>query len=212
MDAEKAQRDLRVVRELMQRPVRYSTQSGLAAILAGVIALFGLWADAVIYARYPLRTAFWYNLGIWAGVLAAAVAVVLALTRLREKRRGMPPWSPVKKRILLTILPPFLVAVGLTAAIMWRWYHGIGPNEWGMIPVLWMCLYGLACWQVGEFSVTEMRLLGVVFLVSGVACAFFFQGFVRVGPLLITPYRTLGATFGGYHIVYGLIVYARHGG
>lgn len=212
MDAEKASRDLKVLRELMERPVRYSTQSGLAAILAGVIALAGLYADAVISARYPLRTAFWYNLAIWAGVLAVAAGVVLVLTRLRERQRGMELWSAVKKRILLTILPPFLVAVGLTAAIMWRWYHGIGPNQWGMIPVLWMCLYGLACWQVGEFSITEMRFLGVAFLICGVACAFFFQGFVRVGPLLITPYRTLGATFGGFHIIYGLIVYARHGG
>ena len=26
------------------------------------------------------------------------------------------------------------------------------------------------------------------------------------------PYATLGVTFGGYHIVYGIVVWIRHGG
>ena len=44
--------------------------------------------------------------------------------------------------------------------------------------------------------------MAVAFMASAVA-AVFFPGY---------PYLILGVTFGGYHLVYGVVVWIRHGG
>ncbi len=156
---------------------------------------------------------------VWGGVFVAALAGVWLLTRLREKARGMPAWTSAKRRILMTILPPFAAGAGLALAIVYRWYearwgHTNAPNEWGLIAPCWMLFYGIACWQVGEFSIRELRFMGAMFVLAGLVCAAFFQADI---PGLTTipgtaPYWTMATTFGGFHIVYGLIVWARYGG
>lgn len=205
MDTDRAISELKVIRQLMERPVRYSTMSGLAGIVAGTAALIGLVCDWHISWYYwnRARSAMWANLAVWAGVFALAFAGVVLLTRLRERRRGMPFWSPAKLRILLTILPPFVAGVGLTGAIMLRWYAGIGPNQWGLIPGIWMLFYGVACWEVGGFSLREIRVMGGAFILAGLVAATLYQ---------FAPYWSLGVTFGGFHIVYGIVVWIRHGG
>jgi hypothetical protein len=205
MNSDRAAEELRTIRQLMERPVRYSTMSGLSGILAGAAALAGCAADWHISLRYmdDPHTAMWLNLPVWAAVFLAAFASATILTRMRERKRGMPFWSPVKRRILMTILPPFVAGVGLTAVIVSRWYLGYGPNQWGLIPAVWMLFYGVACWQVGGFSVREVRLLGAAFIAAGLIAGAFLQP---------APYLAVGLTFGGFHIIYGIAVWLRHGG
>lgn len=205
MDTERAAKELTVIRQLMERPLRFSTMSGLSGILAGLAALGGCAADWAISASCHPTLAFWADAGVWACVFVFALAGVLILTRIREARQGMPFWSPVKRRILMTILPPFLAGVGLTAVLAARSWHPQVLGAWGLIPALWMLTYGLALWQVGDFAPGEVRVLGVAFLVSSLAAAWWCQD----SPW---SYGSLGVTFGGYHIVYGTVVWIRHGG
>jgi len=133
-----------------------------------------------------------------------AAAGVLLFTRLREMKQGMPFWSGVKKRILLTILPPFLAGMGLTVVILAHSYLGLVPtNQWSLIPAVWMLFYGVALCQIGNFSVVEVRLLGAGFIIAGLVSAMWFQA---------SPYWTLGLSFGALHIIYGIIVRIRYGG
>ena len=205
MNPERAAEELSVIRELMERPVKYSTQSGLAGILAGLSALGGVALDNYFSNRYEHapETAFWINLVVWAGVFLIALAAVVACTRLREKKQGMPFWSRVKRIILRSILPSFVAGAGITAAIVYRWFTSHGPNQWGLIPPVWMLFYGVACWQVGEFSVREMRVMGAAFILSGIITGAFLQ---------THPYWSMGLTFGGFHLIYGIVVWIRHGG
>jgi len=215
MDTEKAAAELKVIRQLMERPVRYSSMSGLSGILAGCVTLAGLATDTLVCEHWGLgSTTMWINLGVWAGVFLAALAGTLGLTRIRELRQGMPLWSPIKRKILMTILPPFVAGAGLTAAIVYRWYTPRGPNEWGLIAPVWMLFYGVACWQVGEFSIRELRYMGAAFVLAGLLSAAFCQSSVPALSLAegTAPYLTLGVTFGGFHIVYGVIVRIRYGG
>ena len=212
MDAEKASAELKVIRQLMERPVRYSTQSGLAGIIAGLAALAGVFADAAVCGACRPVAAMWINVAVWAGVFLVAFAGVTVLTRLRERARGMPFWSAAKTRILRAILPPFVAGVGLTAAVMYRWYGGIGPNQWGLIPPIWMLFYGVALWQVGEFAVGEVRLLGTAFIAAGLLAGAFFQYTIPGTEPGTAGYWTLGITFGGFHLIYGAVVWIRHGG
>lgn len=203
MNDSRAGEELKVIRQLMERPIRFSTMSGLSGILAGCAALAGVAAGRLVSERFDPDTAAWINLGLWAGVFAVAFLCAVVLTRLRERGRDMPFWSSVKRRILLTILPPFVAGAGLTAAIAFRWHLGVEPNQWGLIPAVWMLFYGVALWQVGAFSVPDVRVLGAAFLVAGLICGGFSQAW---------PYCSLGITFGGFHVAYGIIVWLRHGG
>ena len=205
MDAERAAEELKVIRQLMERPVRYSTQSGLSGIIAGRATLAGLGADWEITracSRNP-QLATQLNMAVWGCVFAVALLGTLWCTRLRELERGMPFWSNVKKRIAMTILPPFVAGAGLTLVIVARWYVGDGPNAWGLIPPVWMLFYGVALWQLGEFSVRELRFMGAAFILAGLTSAALFQ---------VHPYMTVGVTFGGFHIAYGAVVWMRYGG
>ena len=203
MNPDKAAAELKIIRQLMERPIRFSAMSGLSGILAGGAALAGLALDWHISRTHNVVEAFWFNLAVWAGVFLLAFASATLLTYLRERRQHMPFWTRMKWRILRTLLPPFVAAAGLTVVIATRWYAGDGPNQWGLIPAVWMLFYGVACWQVAEFSIVELRLMSVAFLVLGLLSAAFFQ---------YSPYLMLGLSFGGVHIVYGIAVWARYGG
>ena len=204
MDPQRASEQLTAIRELMERPVKYSTQSGLSGIIAGLAALGGCFADFYVSKTWPPEQAIPINIFVWAGVLAVAFGGAVILTRLRERRQGMPFWSNVKKRILRTILPPFIAGAGMTAAIVYREVvYPHGPNMWGMIPAVWMLFYGVALWQIGEFGVRELRWLATAFLAAGLVCAADFHTY---------PYLALGITFGGFHLAYGTVVWMRYGG
>jgi len=211
MDADKAAENLTVIRQLMERPIRYSTMSGLSGILAGCAALGGVAADAWVCDNLP-DDALWINLLLWAGVFMTAFTCSAFLTYIRERKQGMPFWSPVKRRILVTILPPFVAGVGLTLAIIHRSYTGDGPNQWGLIPPIWMTFYGVTLWQIGLFSAGELRAMGIAFILAGLVTACEYQYSIPGAELGTAPYWTLGITFGGFHIVYGIIVWIRHGG
>ena len=212
MDAKKAGEQLKVIRQLMERPVRYSTQSGLSGILAGLATLVGIFIDQYVCEAADPVLAIWINAAVWSGVFITAFAAVVILTRLRERQKDMPFWSPVKMRILRTILPPFVAGIGLTAAIVYRWLVKDGPNQFGLIPALWMTFYGVALWQIGEFAVGELRLLGTAFILAGLVTAALLQYTIPGLAEGTAAYWTLGVTFGGFHIVYGTIVWIRHGG
>jgi len=206
MDTSKANRDLKVIRELMERPIRYSTMSGLSGILAGCAALAGLAADLYCWSNLAPKRALVANMFVWGGVFVAALTATSILTRFRERKQGMPFWSPIKRRILLTILPPFVAAIGLTFAIVYRYMHTGGLDSvWQgyLIPAVWMLFYGVALWQLGAFSPVEVRVLGATFIAAGLVTAAFGQWY---------PYWAMGVTFGGFHIIYGIIVWIRHGG
>ena len=203
MKADKAAAELKVIRQLMERPIRFSTMSGLSGILAGCAAVAGVAADWYVFHHNAPHAAMWITLGVWAAVLGAAFLGVMVLTRLRERKQNMPFWSDVKRRIGLTILPCVVAGIGLTFVIVSRWHVGRGPNQWGLIPAVWMLFYGVALWQLGDLSVIEVRLMGVAFILSGLVAAAWLQ---------VHPYWSIGVTFGGFHIVYGTIVWIRHGG
>ncbi len=203
MKADKAAAELAVIRQLMERPIRLSTMSGLSAILAGCAALVGVAVDWHVSQTNAPATAMWINMAVWGGVFVVAFTGVMVLTRIRERKQGMPFWSNVKRRIGMTILPCIVAGMGLTLAIVYRWHDAIGPNQWGLIPAVWMLFYGVALWQLGDLSIVEVRLMGAAFILAGLLSAAAFQ---------MRPYWCIGLTFGGFHIVYGTVVWFRHGG
>ena len=175
MDPQHAADELRTIRELMERPIRYSDDER-AVGHPGRAGRPGRGAGRQFHLR-PIQPGDGLpgqQPGL-AGAFLTPPASTLALTRIREKRQGLAGWSSVKRRILLTILPPFVAGVGLTCAIVYRWSGHDGPNQWGLIPAIWMGFYGVALWQVGEFSIAPLRVMGAAFVLAALATAAFWQ-------------------------------------
>jgi len=208
MDESKAFEDLKVIRTLMERPIRYSTLSGRSAVLAGLAALAGTAASWWVWLSAPagrFTGALLASGAIWLGVLAVAATGTVLLAWQREKRQGLPFWTSVKRRILVTVLPVFAASVVLTGGLV---LHGLRHPEsdlWVLIAPGWMLFYGVALWQLGLLSEPAVRVLAGAFLAAGLAC-------FLVPALLYNPAPAMGVTFGGFHLVYGLYVWRHYGG
>lgn len=202
---EKAAEELKVIRQLMERPIRYSTMSGLSGIVAGSAALGGLAASYLAWTRLGWDAAIIANGVVWSSVFLIALLGAMLLTWRRERRLGRPFWTPVKWRVLQTIWPPFVAGMGATVGIvLYVWDHP-SSDLWMLIAPLWMLTYALALWQVGQFSVPEVRLLGLAFLAAGLIT-------VLVPAAMGQMPLAIGSTFGGLHIVYGIVIWLRYGG
>lgn len=178
-----ARRDLERIRELMDRAKDFKHLPPEGAFLAGLFALAGAWATQRI-GEGRLAT-----LGaVWLAVFLAAAGGQLWATWRAVRRDGASLRSPLTDQILNTLWPPLLAAAGLTFALA-----GESP-AW--IPPVWMLCYGVAGVAVGNYARGAVRGLGFAFLVAGLACL------VRPFP----PAWSLGATFGGFHLVYGLVL------
>jgi len=197
---EEARENLRVIRQTMERSTKYSTLSGLSGVLIGLAAIAGVAVthqllDQQRLAGQPLHSAY-PTLGLlWLAVLALAVGIEFACNKRRASRIGKRVASPLGAHILIAALPAFLSAAALTVFFA---QHGLVPFVWG----IWMLTYGLAICAVGLFSVRPVTYLGAAFVLAG-----------TLTLLLPVQYALLmmGVTFGGFHIVYGVLMARKHG-
>jgi hypothetical protein len=198
MTPEQAARHLRVIRELMERPLRQTTRSGAAGILAGLLALAGAGLTWRLTGGEMLAsTPHMPQVGaLWLGVLLLATAANLLLTWRRSRTLGRPFWGRQQWHTALAIAPGFLLGAVLTWSLAKHGYYTT-------IAPVWMIFYGMAVWSVGLSSPIEVKSLGAAFFLAAIL------GWAWIDA---HPIPALAATFGGFHLVYGAVVWARHGG
>lgn len=194
---EEARENLRVIRQTMDRSTKYSTLSGLSGVLIGLVAIAGV---AATHWLIPTPGAGIYQhagrlAALWVGVLLAAVAIDFGCNKRRAAGVGKHVVSPLGAHIVLAALPAFFAAGVLT---LFFYQHQLLPFVWGV----WMLCYGLAICAVGLFSVKPVTILGAAFVLAG-----------AVTLLLPMNYHLymMAATFGGLHILYGILMARRHG-
>lgn len=198
MTPEQAARHLRVIRELMERPLRQTTRSGAAGIIAGLLALAGAgltWrlTGGQIVASTPQMA----QVGaVWLGVLFLAAGANLLLTWRRSRQLERRYWGREQWHTALAIAPGFVLGAALTWSLGKCGYYST-------IVACWMIFYGMAVWSVGLSSPIEVKVLGA---------AFFLAAVLGWGWIDVHPIAALAATFGGFHLVYGAVVWVRHGG
>lgn len=195
---EEARENLRVIRQTMERSTRYSTLSGLSGVGIGLAAITGVAVSDALLARaaHPLARTDFLHLGpVWLAVLLLAVAIEFGCNKRRAALVGKRVASPLGAHIVLAALPAFSAAPLLT----WFFYqHGLAPLVWGV----WMLCYGLAICAVGLFSVKPVSYLGAAFVLAGAVT-------------LLLPARydlpMMALSFGGFHIIYGVLMARKHG-
>ncbi len=197
---EEARENLRVIRQTMERSTKYSTLSGLSGVLIGLTAIVSVVVtsrvlDSRFQTHQPVQSVY-PQLGLlWLIELALAVGIEFACNKRRARHIGKRVASPLGAHILLAALPAFVAAVALTAFFA---LHGMAAFVWG----IWMLTYGLAICAVGLFSVRPVSYLGAAFVVAGAVT-------------LLLPASSqlfmMGLTFGGFHVVYGVLMGRKHG-
>lgn len=185
----RAMDNLRFIRETMERAAPLTAVSGWGEVAIGVTASLA----ALVAAR---QAAFGAWLAIW--MTAALVSLVIAVYAMARKARAveMPLlWGPGRK-FALSFTPPVLVGALLTI-VLYR------TGLTGLIPGVWLLLYGTGVVTGGTFSVGIVPVMGVCFMLMGAVALFCPAAW---GNLF------LAAGFGGLHIIFGIIIARRHGG
>ena len=180
--------NLRYIRDTMERAASFTAVPGWGGVLIGISALV---AGAVGYGR-PLRAQF----SVWLG--EALVALLLAgwTVQAKSKRLVLSLGSKPARRALLSFVPPLFAGAVLTA-VLYR------EHLLGVVPGLWLLLYGAAVVTGGAFSVRIVPVMGLCFM---------FLGFLSLLVPAIWGDIFLTMGFGVTHIVFGLVIARRYGG
>jgi hypothetical protein len=180
---------LRVIRQTMERSSAFTAVPGWGICMMGVTALV---ASPLAFRQ---KTAEGW-LAAW--LIEALVAATLALMMMHQKatRLGTEILSISGRKLFVGLLPALAAGGLLTIALM-----RTGPV--GMIPGVWLVLYGVAVMQAGAFSVRTVPAMGAAFVSLG-------------AMTLPLPWMwanvMLAVGFGVLHIIFGIIIARKHGG
>lgn len=190
--------NLQFIRRMMALSREFAGISGRAMMLSGAAALVG----SGLATRQSDR-AHW--LAVWLGLaLLCALGGFIAMAA-KSRRIGQGLAQGVGRRFLLQFAAPMLAGVALTTLFV---RQGLIAH----LPALWLLCYGSAIVAAGAFSVRLVPLMGLLFLVLGLAACVLpdarlpLPGTVHLSDLL------LATGFGLGHIVFGALLSRRLGG
>jgi hypothetical protein len=187
------------IRSMMEHSTKFVWISGWAGIIAGLFALTGAYIAYAVLEYNP--NAIHYQppkgiqpvlvLGLIIFILAALSATLLAYNQARYSHEKL--WNATSKRLLLNMTVP-LIAGGILIFI------AIAKNMAGLITSLSLLFYGLALHNASKYTYEEIRIMGLVQILLGLAAAWFI------------PYALLIWTmgFGAVHIIYGVYIQCRY--
>jgi hypothetical protein len=186
---DRAADNLRFIRETMARSASFTAVPGRGLALWGpTVPLAALAASAQ---ATPLA---W--LGVWMGE-AALSCVFLSLAMAHKARQaGQPLDSGPGKKFVQGVVPPFIAAAVLTAALA-------RMGAFGLLPGVWLLLYGAGVVAGGANSVRSVPVMGMAFMALGMVA-------------LATPAPWgdfwMAAGFGGLQATFGVVIARKHGG
>lgn len=181
--------NLRFIRETMERSAVFTSLPGWGAAAIGVTALL-----AALAAERQPAPAGW--LTTWLAEACVAVLIAVFATARKVRRTETPvPMRPLRN-FFLGLAPP-LAAGALLTFVLYQ------TGSLGVIPGMWLLLYGAGIITGGAFSIRVIPLMGLCFMLAGAAA-------------LLSPAEWgdafLGGGFGVLHIVFGVLIARRYGG
>lgn len=199
MESNKAAEHLQVIRTLMERSAIY--RRALAPITLALGVLGGL--GGIVGGTLRIGSARGF-VSFWMAISIIGVVSAYLLARRQALRDSEPFWSPPTRRVTQALAPPLFV--GMLAGIL-----VLAFPEWDFIPAsglpaFWMLFYGCALHAAGFFMTRGMRLLGLLFIASGIGFMAA-RGFAGPPLVLTGGHAIMGAGFGGLHLAFGIYLY-----
>ncbi len=187
---ERAEDNLRFIRQTMEGAARFTAVPGWGGMIMGATALLAAFVSAVYRSSIENWLAMWFAEAVLALIIAA-----WAMKR-KARRAGVPLLNNPGRKFALSFSPPMLVGALLTVAL---YRAGLV----GLLPGAWLLLYGTGVVTGGAFSVSVVPVMGVCFMLLGALCLFCSAAWGNT-------FMALG--FGGLHIIFGFVIARRHGG
>jgi hypothetical protein len=186
---QRALENLEYIRETMERAGYFTAVPGWGGILIGVSALL----SALISHRLPSKELWFFS---WLGEAVLALAIGgWAMAQKAKAARCTLLYGPGRK-FALNLFPAMIAGAVLTVVLYKQGLFGIMPG-------VWLLLYGVAVVTGGAFSVKVVPLMGLSFMALGVVALF--------SP----PHWSnwfMAAGFGGLHVAFGIVIARRYGG
>ena len=186
---EHAMENLRYIRETMERSASFTAVPGWGGAAMGMTAL-----GAAVIASRQTTAAAW--LETW--LVEAVVAISIGAWTVARKARAakVPIFSGSGRKFALSLCPP-LAAGALLTVVLFR------AGLVSVLPGLWLLLYGAGVVTGGAFSVRIVPVMGLGLMAVGVAA-------------LMAPAAwgngLMGAGFGVFQMICGIIIARRYGG
>ncbi len=196
--------DLAFIRQTMARSGTFTAIPGWGMVAMGVVAILGSWLAST---RITLEG--W--IFTWLGVAVLGCGVGVAGSMIKARRQRLPLWNSHGRRFVMSFLPAILAGCVITEVLYETTL--LGQDLRALMPGMWLLLYGVGVVGAGVFSIRLVPLLGLLFMLYGVAVFF---APVPLNLVVFGGYQVadalLAVGFGGLHILFGLIIALRHGG
>jgi hypothetical protein len=186
---DRAMENLRFIRETMERAGSFTAVSGGGQIAVGITALLA----AVLASVQPTPDRW---LAVWSVEALLALAIGGWTVARKAAAAGMPLLSGPGRKVAWSVAPPLLAAAMLTAVLF-------EAGQLAVLPGMWMLLFGTGVVAAGAFSVRIVPVMGLCFMLLGT--------FALMAPEAWAN-ALMGLGFGGFHIVFGLLIARRYGG
>jgi hypothetical protein len=186
---EHAMDNLRYIRRTLERAGEFTAVPGVGGVSMGFTALAAAWIAGP-------RTSAPRWIAVW--LVEAVVALLLGIgsAALKSRRVRLPLLSGPGRKFVAGFAPAMLTGAVLTLVFV---RQGLP----GLLPGVWLLLYGTAVVSGGAASVRVVPAMGACFMLAG-ALALFLPA--ASGGVL------LAAGFGGLHIVFGAVIAVKYGG
>lgn len=181
--------NLRYIRETIERAGSFTAVPGTGGMLMGSTALVAAWV-----ASRQGSAAAW--MAVWVGAAMVAVAIGLVGAALKSRRADLPLLSGPGWKFVAGFAPAMIAGAVLTA-VLYR------AGSVGMLPGVWLLLYGAAVVAGGSASVRIVPLMGACFMALGI---------VALAAQWAGGDTALAVGFGGLHIVFGAVIAVKYGG
>ena len=181
--------DLRFIRATMERAGSLTSIPGWGQVVIGVSA----WIAALVASRQASAEGW---LLTWVVEAALSIAIGAVAMARKAKATRVPLFNEAGQRFTLSFSLPLLVG-GLLTLVFYR-----AGLLWP-IPGTWILLYGTAVATGGAFSVKIVPVMGYTFMAAGAIALFCPAEWSNA---------ILAATFGGLHVIFGLVIARRYGG
>ena len=200
MNSSKLQDDLSEIRTIMERSTKFLSLSPWSAIMAGVYALTGaaiafymINSSAAQEKEVLERYGVIQILFLAGGVFFAAAITAIAANYKKAKKAGQSLWNAPARRAFINFSIP-MAAGGIFALTLLFYEH------YGLIAPSTLIFYGLALINTGNFTLGDIRTLGIWQLSLGLVAAML--------PAYSLLFWALG--FGILHLVYGAVLYWKY--